>query len=85
MQDTLPTRVFWRLHITWEVNQILTYPSSKKESFSEPPAFLMIWIDSMLSLPCMHQKYKLQRLGINCTENPIEITDWSRYVAQSQA
>ncbi len=28
-----------------------TYPSSRYESFNEPPAFLMIWIASMLELP----------------------------------
>jgi hypothetical protein len=34
---------------------LVTYPSSKKESFNAPPHFLMIWIASMFILPCAHR------------------------------
>lgn len=45
-------------HITVRITKLqnyqaqVAYPSSRNESLSEPPGFLIIWIDSRLVLPC---------------------------------
>ena len=55
-----------------KVAQVVSYPSSKKESLRDPPGFFMIWIASKFVLPYLNDNTGMSETNHIALENEFQ-------------